>query len=97
MKIYWNNDAMEGLMKSDKIDKIEHDIMMQKLDEIKAAFLQEFGFEGAFSIQQVVTSGTVRINSSLHGGRVSYRIKADDARTAAVLKRQQGWLGRFVK
>ena len=75
---------------------MEQDLMMKKLDEVKASFLQEFGFEGYFSIEQRKTSGTKRINGKLHAGRTSWRIRASDARTAAALKRQSGWLGRFM-
>ena len=96
MKIYWDNKEMEGLMKSSKISTMEQDIMMQKLDQIKAAFMQEFGFDGKFDIQSKTTSGTLRIKGKLHGGRISFRIRAADARTAAVLKRQPGWLGKFI-
>lgn len=97
MKIYWENQAMEDLMSSDKISTMEQDLIMKKLDEVKASFLQEFGFEGRFSVEQIRTSGTRRINGKLHSGRTSWRIRADDARTTAVLKRQPGWLSRFMK
>lgn len=97
MKIYWENKAMEDLMSSNKISTMEQDLIMKKLDEVKASFLQEFGFEGKFSVEQRRTSGTSRIKGKLHAGRTSWRIRADDARTVAVLKRQPGWLSRFMK
>ena len=87
---------MEDLMSSNKISTMEQDLIMKKLDTVKASFLQEFGFEGKFRVEQKTTSGTKRINGKLHAGRTAWRICADDARTTAALKRQSGWLGRFM-
>ena len=75
---------------------MEQDLIMKKLDEVKASFLQKFGFEGNFTVEQKMTSGTKRINGKLHAGRTSWRIRANDAKTAAVLKRESGWLGKFM-
>ena len=97
MKIYWENKAMEDLMSSNKISTMEQDLIIKKHDEVKANFLQEFGCEGKFRVEQRRTSGTSRIKGKLHAGRTSWRIRADDARTTAALKRQPGWLGRFMK
>lgn len=88
---------MESLMKSDKISSMEQNIMMQRLDQVRASFLQEFGFEGKFKLEQHSTSGSTHSKNRWHAGRTSWRICADDARTTAALKRQPGWLERFMK
>lgn len=97
MKIYWNNNAMEELMTSSKISKIEQDVIMRKLNEIESAFFHEFGFQGKFKVEQRTTSGTISLNNRLHAGRTSWRIVADDKRTGAALKSQSGWLSRFTQ
>lgn len=94
VKIYWT--GLADLMKSEKISKIEQDIMMQKLNEIQASFLQEFGFQGNFEIKSVTTSGVSKSSGTFHGGRTSWRVVAADKRTGAILKRNQGWLAKFL-
>ena len=94
--IEWNNQAMESLMKSPQMTQMEQNIMMNKLSEVRAAFLQEFGFQGQFTINSHTTSGSYRNKLGWHAGRTSYRISANDARTTAALKSQPGWLNRFI-
>lgn len=94
VKIYWT--GLETLMQSPEISKIEQDLMMQKLGQIEASFLQEFGFQGKFEIKSRTTSGIFKRGGRYHGGRTSWRIVAADAKTGAALKRQPGWLGRFI-
>ena len=72
------------LMKNAKVDSLEREIMMNTLDEVRAAFLQEFGFQGEFNLSYEPT----RLRSR-------FKIKAANARTGAVLKAHPGWLGRF--
>lgn len=95
VKIYLNNEGMESIMKSDKISSMEQNIMMNKLDQVRAAFLQEFGFEGNFEIKSVTTTGSFH-TTTWHGGRTSYRIVAADSKTTAALKRQPRWLDKFI-
>ena len=95
VKIYLENEGIESIMKSNKISSMEQNIMMNKLDQVKAAFLQEFGFEGNFEIKAVTTTGAFR-STTWHGGRTSYRILAADSKTATALKRQPKWLDKFI-
>ena len=92
-KIYWS--GLEELMQSSKISTMEQDIMMKKLNQIQAEFLQQFGFEGKFDISSTTTSGIFK-RGTLHGGRTSWKIRAADAKTNAALKRQPGWLAKFL-
>ena len=94
VKIYWT--GLESLMQSDGVSRLEQEIMTAKLANIEARFLQEFGFKGNFELKAITTSGVFRSGRSLHGGRTSWRIAAADKRTGAVLKRQPGWLGKFL-
>lgn len=86
--IYYNEKAFRDIMKSNEISNLEQDFMMKKLNEIQAAFLQEFGFQGAFEIK--------RVDTNSRRSRTTFRVIANDARTTAVLKRQSGWLARFL-
>lgn len=89
--IYYDEPTMRELMNGDKISAIEQDIIMQKLGEVQALFLQEFGFEGKFEVKKVTTSG-----GRGHRYRTSFRILATDPRTGRVLKQNPGWLGKFL-
>lgn len=86
--VYYDEAGFRSIMKSPELVNVEQDFMMQKLDEIKSAFLQEFGFEGAFRVYKVDTNS--------RRSRTTFRIAADDSRTGATLKRNSGWLGRFL-
>lgn len=86
--IYYDEPGLRQIMKGNGISKIEQDIMMQKLGLIKAEFLQTFGFEGSFEVKKVDTQS--------RRSRTSFRIVASNAKTAAALKRQPGWLARFL-
>lgn len=92
-KIYWT--GLEELMQSDQVSKIEKQTMMDLLSRVEASFLQEFGFSGEFRLQSVTTSGVIKINGRLHGGRTSWRIVAGNSRTLNALKRKPGWLSQF--
>lgn len=76
------NDVI--LMKNAKIDSLEREIMMRTLDEVRANFIQDFGFQGEFTVSYEPTKVRSR-----------FKIKAANSRTGAVLKAHPGWLGRF--
>lgn len=88
VKIYYNNDAFRSIMKGKEISEMEQDMMMSRLNQIEAEFLQRFGFEGAFELK--------RVDTNSNRSRTTYRIVAANARTTAVLKREPGWLGKFL-
>lgn len=94
VKIYWT--GLQELMQSEKISKMEQQIIMNKLSEIQASFLQKYGFEGRFEVKSVTTSGVIKSGGQFHGGRTSWRIVAADKKTTAALKREPGWLGKFI-
>lgn len=87
--IYYNEQGLREIMKSPEIAGIEQDLMMQRLGQVKAEFLQTFGFEGEFEVKKVDTNSK--------RSRTTFRIVANNARTTAVLKRQPGWLAKFVQ
>lgn len=74
------------LMKNAKVEAIEREVMMRTLDQVKAAFLQEFGFEGGFEISYEPTKLRSR-----------FKLRATNARTGATLKANPGWLGKFTQ
>ena len=86
--IYYNEKAFRDIMKSPEISNLEQHMMMSKLNEIQAAFLQDFGFPGSFEIKRVDTNSA--------RSRTTFRIVASDARTTVVLKKRPGWLARFL-
>lgn len=87
--IYYNEPGIRTIMKGPEISQLEQQIMTQKLSQIKAEFLQQFGFEGQFELKAVTTNS--------RRSRIAYRVVAANARTMAALKRQPGWLGKFMR
>ena len=88
ISIYYNDEGFRSLMKGPEIAKLEQEMMMSKLNEVQAAFLQEFGFQGSFEVQ--------RVDTQSKRSRTTYRIVASDKRTGATLKSNSGWLGKFI-
>lgn len=86
--IYYDENTVRAIMKGNAISQMEQQIMMQKLSQVKAEFLQHFGFEGNFELKKVDTNS--------RRSRVAYRIVSTSARTAAALKREPGWLAKFI-
>lgn len=86
--IYYNESAVRDFMRGSSISNIEQDIMMKKLEQIKAEFLQAFGIEGSFTIKQVTTHS--------RRSRTTFRIVASDSKTTAILKRHPRWLEKFI-
>ena len=86
--IYYDQNGLRTIMKGQGIAQMEQQIMAQKLSQVKAEFLQHFGFEGGFEIKHVDTNS--------RRSRTTYRVVANNARTTAALKREPGWLGKFV-
>ena len=85
--IYYNEQGLREIMKGPEIAGIEQDLMMQRLGQVKAEFLQTFGFEGEFEVK--------RVDTNSKRSRTTFRIVANNARTTAALKRQPGWLAKF--
>lgn len=86
--IYYNEQGLREIMKSPEIAGIEQDLMMQRLGQVKAEFLQTFGFEGEFEIK--------RVDTNSKRSRTTFRIVSNNSRTTAALKRQPGWLAKFI-
>ena len=86
--IYYDEHGLRNIMKGPEIGNIEQEIMMQKLSQVRAEFLQTFGFEGGFEVK--------RVDTHSRRSRTTFRIVTTDARTTAVLKKQPGWLGKFL-
>lgn len=88
VSIYYDEQGIRSIMKGHKISKLEQEIMAQRLSQVKAEFFQQFGFEGQFELKAVTTRS--------RRSRITYRIVPSNARTTAALKRQPGWLGKFI-
>ena len=86
--IYYNEQGLREIMKSPEIAGIEQDLMMQRLGQVKAEFLQTFGFEGEFEVK--------RVDTTSKRSRATFRIVSNNSRTTAALKRQPGWLAKFI-
>lgn len=88
VSIYYNEQGFRDIMKGKPISDIEQDIMMSRLNQVQAEFLQRFGFEGKFELRKVDTQSK--------RSRTTFRIVSADARTTAALKREPGWLAKFL-
>lgn len=86
--IYYNEAGIREIMKGPEIANMEQEIMMQRLSQVRAEFLTHFGFQGSFEIK--------RVDTKSRRSRTTFRIVASDARTTAALKKEPGWLGRFL-
>lgn len=88
VSIYYNEQGFRDIMKGKPISDLEQDIMMSKFNQIQAEFLQRFGFEGKFELKKVDTQSK--------RSRTTFRIVSADAKTTAALKREPGWLAKFL-
>ena len=86
--IYYNEPGLREIMKGSAISQLEQQMMMSRLSQVQAEFLQHFGFSGKFEIKKVDTQS--------RRSRTTFRIVAADARTTAALKRETGWLAKFL-
>lgn len=86
--IYYDQDGLRAILKGQGIAQMEQQMMAQKLSRVEAEFLQHFGFEGGFEIK--------RVDTNSRRSRTTYRIVANNGRTGAALKREPGWLGKFI-
>lgn len=86
--IYYDESGIRDIMKSPELEHMEQNIMQSKLDQVRAEFQQTFGFPGQFELKAVTTNS--------RRPRITYRIVAADARTTAMLKKNSGWLGKFL-
>lgn len=86
--IFYNESGIREIMKGPGISQMEQQIMMQRLNQIQAEFLQHFGFAGKFEIKRVETKS--------RRSRVTFRVVAADAKTTAALKKEPGWLAKFL-
>ena len=86
--IYYNEPGIRSIMKGHNMASLEQEVMMKRLSQIKADFIQTFGFEGAFEIKAKTTNSK--------RSRITYRIVAANSRTTAALKRQPGWLAKYL-
>lgn len=86
--IYYDESSIRSILKGNKIGSLEQEIMQKKLSQVKAEFLQTFGFEGSFEIKAIKTNS--------RRSRLTYRIVSSNSRTTAALKRQPGWLAKFL-
>ena len=78
--------ARDSILFSDGIEKLEHEYMESVLSQIRAEFLQSFGFPGEFAIHHEPTKTRER-----------YYISSADAKTTRILNKNPGWLAKFVE
>lgn len=92
IRIWLEDSGVADILRyNSKLEELEQDMMMKRLDQVKAEFLQSFGFEGEFVIKAVQTQP-----GQTHG-RLTYRISAvPRTRTSATLYRNPGWLSKFM-
>lgn len=88
ISIFYNEPGLREIMKGPEISKLEEEIMMQKYSQIQAEFLNHFGFVGKFEVKRKETRS--------RRSRVSFRVVAADARTTSALKKEPGWLAKFI-
>lgn len=79
---------------NEKLQALEREVAERALGEARASFLQEFGVTPALNLE----FRWAKVSSKyVNGVRPVYRIRAADARTTVILKRNPGWLGKFAQ
>lgn len=91
IKIEYNEPGMRQIMTGHGISQLEQQIMMQKCSQIRGEFLTHFGYAGKFEVKCWVTSG-----GPGRRYRLAFKVHAADARTTAALKKEPGWLAKFL-
>lgn len=89
MSSYFDRDeqAFGNILKNNAaLQRVVSEYAESALTQVKAAFRQEFGVDGAFKV--------VHRQS---GNRFKFVIAADDAKTASILKKHPGWLDSFTR
>ena len=94
-KFYLDQQGVqEVIYHSTKLSETERQIYERALSQATASFLQEFGTEGKFVVE-FKRAKVSHIKAQAGATRPTYRIKAADAKTGAILKAHPGWLARF--
>ena len=86
--VFYNEQGIRQIMKGPEIARMEQQIMAQKLSQVRAEFLNTFGFAGSFEIK--------RVDTNSRRSRTTYRVVAADAKSTTALKKQPGWLAKFI-
>lgn len=93
ISIWLDNKFVESkLLNGSSIEGVEREIMEGRLAEIQGQFLMDFGIEGLFKVEGRVTAPSSRFGTH----RTSFKISAADTKTAAILRRNPGWLAKFI-
>lgn len=93
IRIWMEPSGVQNLLTDDKLANLEREMMENKLAEVQAQFVMDFGFEGKFAIEQHTSAPNPKFGTT----RTTFRIVPADGRTGAILKRHQGWLGKFTQ
>lgn len=92
IKIQYNYKGLEqAMLTGSGIERVEREVMEQKLSEIQGQFIADFGFTGKFKIE----SGEAK-PGKYGTTRTKFKIVAADVKTRAILKQHPGWLGKFI-
>lgn len=98
IKFYLEQSGVrDGIYSNNKLVQLERGVAERALAEARAAFLIEFGFEGAFNLAFFWSKTKSPYSRAIGGVRPVYRIQAADAATGAVLKQHPKWLDKFSK
>jgi len=94
IKIWLDSKGVErAMLNGTKLAQVEREIMEQKVVEVQAQFLMDFGMGGEFDVVAKLSRPSRKFGTS----RTKYRIVANNAKTAAILKRHPGWLAKFIE
>lgn len=93
INIQWNNkEFAKATVAGDAIRDIAREKIERTKAEAEARFLQDFGVAGTFDIEVGYTKGKNKYGTN----RVKVRLRAGDAKTAAILKNNTRWLDYFL-
>lgn len=78
------------------ISELERQTIEKELSQVSAAFVSQYGTDGAFTVE-FIRSKVNHPKAPAGATRPTYRIKAADAKTGAILKAHPRWLDQFNK
>ena len=95
--IYYDEKTIQSIMSGHEIETMEQNMMMQKKNEIEAAFFQKFGVQGKFEIRVVRSQNKTWNGGQRYAGRVIYRVHSADKKTGAILKAHPNFMKQFLR
>lgn len=96
IKFYLEQQGVQQVIYNNtQLEKLEQQVIENAKSQAEAAFLRDFGRQGNFEIKFIRVKVGGKGAAYVNGTRPVYRLVPADNETAALLKKQPGWLAQF--